>query len=97
MHPSELLDLLLDLARAAGIEVRQIPGAGVGAGEGDLGTSSGTCRVKGRIWVLLAASDSLDERIGVLGLALGTHAREFLESRYLPPAVRERLGADFGA
>lgn len=92
MHPTELLDQLADLARAAGLEVREIHGA---AGEGGPQTGSGTCRVKGRIWVLLAASDSLDERIDVLGRALATHAREFLESRYLPPAVRERLGADF--
>ena len=92
MHPTEMLDQLADLARAAGLEVREIRGA---AGEGDLYNSSGICRVKGRIWVLLAASDSLDERIDVLGRGLATHAREFLESRYLPPAVRERLGADF--
>ena len=92
MHATELLDQLADLARAAGLEVREIRGA---AGEGNVHTGSGTCRVKGGIWVLLAASDSLDERIDVLGRALATHAREFLESRYLPPAVRERLGADF--
>jgi hypothetical protein len=92
MHPTELLDQLTDLARAAGLEVREIRGA---AEAGDLPNSSGTCRVRGKIWVLLAASDSLDERIDVLGRALATHAREFLESRYLPPAVRERLGAAF--
>lgn len=92
MHPTELLDQLTDLARAAGLEVREIRGV---AGEGDLPAGSGTCRVKGRIWVLLVASDSLDERIDVLGRALATHAREFLEARYLPPAVRERLGGDF--
>jgi hypothetical protein len=92
MHPVELLDQLADLARAAGLEVREIRG---GAGEGEPSTASGTCRVRGKIWVLLAPSDSLDERIDVLGRALATHAREFLESRYLPPAVRERLGADF--
>jgi len=92
MHPVELLDQLADLARAAGLEVREIRGA---AGEGEASAGSGICRVKGDIWVLLAASDSLDERIDVLARALATHAREFLESRYLPPAVRERLGADF--
>jgi hypothetical protein len=92
MHPVELLDQLADLARAAGLEVREIRGA---AGEGEASADSGICRVKGKVWVLLAASDSLDERIDVLARALATHAREFLESRYLPPAVRERLGADF--
>jgi hypothetical protein len=91
MHPAELLDQLADLARAAGLEVREIRGA---AGEGELPAGSGSCRVKGKIWVLLAASDSLDERIDVLARALATYAREFLESRYLPPAVRERLGAE---
>jgi hypothetical protein len=95
MHPTELLDQLVDLARDAGLEVREIRGSGVG--EGDPQTTSGTCRVKGRIWVLLAASDSLDERIDVLGRALATHAQEFLESRYLAPAVRERLGTRPGA
>ena len=93
MHPIELRDQLVDLARAAGLEVREIRGSG--AGEADLQASSGTCRVGGKVWVLLAASDSLNERIDVLGRALAVHAREFLESRYLPPAVRERLGADF--
>jgi len=92
MHPAEVLDQLVDLARAAGLEVREMRGA---AGDADPSSASGICRVKGRVWVLLAASDSLDERIDVLGRALATHAREFLESRYLPPAVRQRLGGDF--
>jgi hypothetical protein len=94
MHPSELLDQLLDLARAADLEVRHVR-AGA-AGEGDVATHSGTCRVKGRVWVLLVASDDVEERIDVLGGALATHARDFLESRYLPPAIRERLGSGFG-
>jgi len=92
MHPSELLEVLADLARAAGLEVREIRGGG----EGDLRTSSGSCRVKGEVWVLLAPTDSLDERIEALARALRAHAGDFLESRYLPPAVRERLGGDPG-
>ena len=93
MHPTELLDLLVDLARDAGIEVREIPAA---PGEGGSQAASGTCRVKGDIWVLLAATDALSERIEVLGRALAAHApRDLLESRYLPPALRECLGADF--
>ncbi|MBW2448676.1 MAG: ribosomal RNA small subunit methyltransferase A [Deltaproteobacteria bacterium] len=90
MHPGELLDQLLDLARAAGLEVRQV--AARAAGEGDVAVRSGTCRVKGRLWVMLVASDGLEERIDVLSGALATHARSFLEERYLPPAIRERLG-----
>jgi hypothetical protein len=91
MHPTELLDQLRDLARAAGLEVRQAR-AGA-AGEGEVATRSGICRVKGRVWVVLVASDDLEERIDVLAAALATHARAFLEGRFLPPAVRARLTA----
>jgi len=89
MHADDLLDQLSDLARAAGLEVRAIGRAG----EGERETPSGTCRVKGALWVMLSASDSLDERIDVLAAALASHAGDFLEARYLPPAVRERLAA----
>ena len=40
---------------------------------------------------MLVASDDVEERIDVLSGALATHARAFLEGRYLPPAIRERL------
>jgi hypothetical protein len=49
--------------------------------------------VRGEIWVLLAPSDPLEDQISVLVQALNTYAADFLESRYLPPAVRDRLGA----
>jgi len=87
MHAEDLLDQLSDLARAAGLEVRAIGRAG----EGERDTPSGACRVKGALWVMLSASDSLDERIDVVAAALTSHAGDFLESRYLPPAIRERL------
>jgi hypothetical protein len=61
------------------------------AGDGQPPPASGVCRVRGETWVLLAASDALEERVEVLARALKTHAAEFLESRYLPPAVRARL------
>ena len=98
MHPSDLLDQLLDIARAAGLEVRQTPARS--AGEGDVPPHSGVCRLRDRVWVVLVTSDGIDERIDVLAGALATHAREHLESRYLPPAIRDRLppgvGVDFG-
>jgi len=87
MHAADLLDQLGDLARAAGIEVRMIARAGPGEPE----TPSGTCRVKGALWVLLSEADSLDDRADVLAAALASHAADLLESRYLPPAIRERL------
>lgn len=87
MELSELLARLADLAREAGLEVRELhPGS-----DGQPSPASGVCRVRGETWVLLAASDALEERIEVLARALKNHAADFLESRYLPPAVRARL------
>jgi len=95
MHPSDLLEQLLDIARAAGLEVRQTR-AGL-TGEGDLPPHSGVCRLRGRVFVVLVVSDGIEERIDVLAAALATHARDHLESRYLPPAIRDRLPPGFGA
>jgi hypothetical protein len=89
MHAEDLLDQLVDLARAAGLEVRTIGRAGPGERE----TPSGTCRVKAAVWVMLSEADSLDDRIDVLAAALALHAADRLEARYLPPAIRERLAA----
>ena len=90
MTAHDLHRALLELAGDAGFEVRRTSGC---AGEDrDLPVASGVCRVRGRVWVVLASSDSLEERSAVLVEALQTHARELLESRYLPPALRERLG-----
>jgi len=88
MHPSELLDQLLDLARAADLEVRHVRGGG---GEGEVAPHSGICRVRGRVWVMLVTGDDVEERIDVVSGALSAHARDFLAARYLPPALRERI------
>jgi hypothetical protein len=86
---SELLQRLRELAAEAGLEVRDLRSHS----EGQPAPASGVCRVRGETWVLLAASDALEERVEVLAQALKTHAAQFLESRYLPPAVRARLSA----
>jgi hypothetical protein len=94
MELSELLERLRELAREAGLEVREL----CAGAEGDPSPASGVCRVRGETWVLLAASDGLERRVEVLAQALKTHAGQHLEGRYLPPAVRERLSkaADVG-
>ncbi len=89
MNPEEIEQQLIELAQAAGLEVRGLPGAGFR--EGEPAASSGVCRVRGAVWVLLAPSDSVEEHISVLVSALETHAAGFLEDHYLPPAVRQRL------
>ena len=88
MEPAELTQQLVDLAEAAGFQVRPVKGAAVGEGDP---TGSGICRIQDEIWVMLAATDSLEDQIGVLVRALQDHAPDFLENRYLPPALRERL------
>jgi len=69
-----------------GLEVRRVPRAGEGAE-----TSSGVCRLRERVWVLLSPADPPARRAAVLAAALREHAGDALESRYLPPAVRARL------
>jgi len=83
---SELLEQLIALAREAGLEVRAAQG-----GEPGLPLHSGVCRVRGELWLVVVPSDPLEDRIEVVADALRTHAASFLESRYLPPALRERL------
>jgi hypothetical protein len=90
VHPAQLREELIDLARDAGLEVRV---AGVSrVGESEALPTSGTCRVRGALWVVLSAADPLDLQLDILADALRTHAAPFLESRYLLPAVRQRVG-----
>jgi hypothetical protein len=49
------------------------------------------CRVRGETWVVLSGSDSPADRIRVLAAALREHAGDWLEQRYLPPSLRERI------
>ena len=87
MEPSEQLRQLCELAGEAGLSVRELPGGDEPA------PVSAVCRVRGELWVVLSRADSLDERIAVVAGALREHAADFLESHYLPPALRARLGA----
>lgn len=90
MTPETLLRELVELADAAGLRVR--PTLASGGGEGEPRASSGVCSVRGELWVVLCASDPVADQIAVLSRALREHRREFLQDRYLPPALRERLG-----
>jgi len=90
VEPQELLEALSDLAAEAGLSVRALRR---GAGVDDLAmASSGVCRVRDEVWVVLADADPVEERLEVLARALREHAAPLLEGRYLPPAVRARLG-----
>jgi hypothetical protein len=86
VDPGDVLALLVDLAREAGFQVRS-----AGGSAGELPVRSGVCRLRDGVFVILAASDSAEDRIAVLAQALREHRPALLEGRYLPPAVRERL------
>jgi len=84
----ELLEALLALAGESGLQVRTV-GA---TGSGEAPPTSGTCRVRDEVWVVLSRADPIEAQSAALVAALRRHAAEFLERRYLPPALRERIG-----
>jgi hypothetical protein len=92
MEAPELLEALRELAQACGLEVQRV--GRQPAFEGLSPSSSGSCRLRGKVRVLLADSDPLEVRIEVLARALRETAGAALEERFLPPAVRARLDAD---
>ena len=79
--------------REAGIRVRTIPQS---TAVTDLPPRSGACLIRGAPWLLLASGEPLEDRIEAAAAAPRTHAPRVLEGRYLPPAVRERLGPPRG-
>jgi len=85
----DILEMLLELAREAGMRV-EVAGRDA-QGADSLPLSSGVCRVRGELWVVLASHDAVGVQIGTLGDALRTHAFELIEARHLPPAVRAVL------
>jgi hypothetical protein len=89
LTPAEVLERLLELADEAGLAVRLARGGGLGDIEPAL--ASGVCRVRGELRVVLSASEPAEARIAVLAGALRAHRAEWLESRYLAPALREWL------
>ena len=89
MEPPALLDLMAELAEEAGLRVRVMPRGA--APEGELLPGTGVCRVRDQIWVVLSPGDPVEDRIDALAAALRDHAKPFLEDRFVPPAVRERI------
>lgn len=92
MNEREILAELTALALEAGLRVQ--PARGTGAPDPEAPATSGVCRLRGETWVVLVASDPVAARITVLARALREHAGEWLEGRYLPPALRGPLESD---
>jgi hypothetical protein len=89
MEPREVLEALLDLAADVQLEVRILRGQN--SAEIEFASTSTCCRVKGKVWVVLAPNDPTDLHIAVLAQALKTEAGTELGARYLPPALRQLL------
>jgi len=87
LSPRDLLEGLLELAAAAELEVRMLSAA-AGAME-HAPTGSAACRVGTRVWVVLAPSDPPLHQAEVLAGALARFRADFLETRFLSPALRE--------
>ncbi len=68
------------------------PPLGTAEASGEPGARSAVCRVRGRLWLVLFEAEGLEEQIAAAAEALGRFAPDFAEGRYLPPAVRRRLG-----
>jgi hypothetical protein len=96
MEPGEVLDALVDLAREVGLEVKRLPSSRPGS-EPELPARSGACRLRGRLLVLLAPADSVEDRIEAMVHGLRGVDPQLLEGRWIPPAVRERLEGAGGA
>lgn len=85
----DLLGALVDVAEAAGLEVR--PVGGTPLTEGGPGAESGVVRLRERVIVLLSRGDPLERRVEVLAEALREHAGAWLDEHFVAPAVRERV------
>ncbi len=92
MNEAEILTELLSLADELGLRVRPIGGSPGSDAEPSAG--SGTCRVRGELWVVLSGADPVQERVEVLARALRETAAPALEGRYLPPALRRLLSGE---
>lgn len=87
METRDLIENLLELAHEAELEVRILSAAAAAADFSP--TESAACRVGSRIWVVLSPNDPLDQQAEVLAGALSHFRSEFLEARFLTPAVRD--------
>jgi len=94
MDPREMLEVLLELAGRAELEVRVLGSSA--AGQDLRPTSSAACRVGKRVWVVLAPDDPPRYQAQVLAAALGRFRGEFLEETFVAPAVRALIDSSEG-
>ncbi len=89
MEPEAILDALVEVARDAGVTVRVLPRSALR--EGEPLPESDVCRIRGEPWLILAAGESIEDRIAAAARAVRRYAADEADRRFLPPAVRSRL------
>ena len=89
MDSRDLLEALLVLADSAELEVRILTAAAAASDFSPMGSAA--CRVGTRIWVVLSPDDPSAHQSEVLGEALSRYRSEFLEGRFMAPALRELI------
>ncbi len=95
MRDEDRVAALLELAHAAGLEVR-ILSAHAAAEEG-APRQSAFGRLGSRVWVLIVPDDPPAHQAAALAQALGRFRADFLEERFVPPALRAFIAACAGA
>lgn len=86
LRDEDRLALLLELAKRAGLELRILSTRA--AAEDGAPRQSSVGRLGDRVWVLLVPDDLPAHQSATLAQALGRHRAEFLETCFLPPALR---------
>jgi hypothetical protein len=89
MDETRLLEALLELADRGELEVRVLSPSSTALDYAP--TSSASCRVGDRIWVVLAPDDPVFHQAEVLARSLCRYRSEFLEASFIAPGVREFL------
>jgi hypothetical protein len=85
MDEQTRLTVLLDLAEELGITVRRVPSAAEGADR----PGGAFVRLRDREMLFLDPTAAIADQIAVVASSL--HGRDQIESRYLPPEIREAI------
>jgi hypothetical protein len=94
MRDEDRLALLLELAQRADLELRILtPRA---ATEEGAPRQSSAGRVGARVWILLVPDDPPAHQAATIAQALGRHRAEFLETCFIPPALRAFIDGALG-
>lgn len=95
MRDEDRVAALLELAQAAALEVRVL--SAHAAAEEGAPRQSRVGRVASRVWVLIVPDDPPAHQAAALAQALGRFRADFLEERFVPPALRAFIAACTGS